>query len=144
MDYRPYMRKANYYETDQMGIVHHSNYIRWLEEARLDFMEQMGVDYVKLEEMGILIPVLSVQCDYRLTTKYNETVMIVPKLEKVSAVKFKISYRIMNPGTRKLHNTAVTEHCFLNREFKPVFLKKDYPELYDMFKRYEGIDLTDL
>ena len=51
-------RKANYYETDQMGIVHHSNYIRWFEEARLEMLRAMGLPYKKMEDNGILIPVL--------------------------------------------------------------------------------------
>ena len=50
-------RKANYYETDQMGIVHHSNYIRWFEEARLEMLRAMGLPYKKMEDNGILIPV---------------------------------------------------------------------------------------
>lgn len=143
MTYKPFTRTAKYYETDQMGIVHHSNYIRWLEECRMDWMLQMGFDYAKLEEMGIMIPVLSVQCTYRLVTKFNETVVIIPKLEKISGVKFKVSYRIVNPETGELHNTAESEHCFLNREFKPLFLKKEYPEIYDVFKSYEGVELID-
>ena len=49
-------RKANYYETDQMGIVHHSNYIRWFEEARLEMLRVMGLPYKKMEDNGILIP----------------------------------------------------------------------------------------
>ncbi len=143
MTYKPFIRTASYYETDQMGIVHHSNYIRWLEECRMDWMTQMGLDYAKMEEMGIIIPVLSVQCTYRLVTKFNETVMIIPKIEKISGVKFKMSYRIVNPVTGELHNTAQTEHCFLNKEFKPLFLKKAHPEIYDVFKSYEGIELAD-
>lgn len=142
MTYKPFMRTANYYETDQMGIVHHSNYIRWLEECRMDWMDQMGLDYGKMEELGIMIPVLSVQCTYRLVTRFHETVMIVPKMEKVSGVKFKLSYRIMNPDTGELHNTAETEHCFLDREFKPLFLKKEHPEIYDILKSYEGVELV--
>lgn len=142
MNYRPYIRTANYYETDQMGIVHHSNYIRWLEEARMDWMTQMGLDYVKMEKMGIIIPVLAVQCTYRVVTKFNETVMIIPKLDKISGVKFKISYRILNPDTGELHNTAETEHCFLDRDFKPLFLKREYPDIYDIFKQYEGVELS--
>lgn len=143
MMYKPFIRTANYYETDQMGIVHHSNYIRWLEECRTDWMAQMGLDYARMEQMGIIIPVLSVQCTYRLVTRFQETVMIIPKLEKLSGVKFKVSYRIVNPETGELHNTAETEHCFLDREFKPLFLKKSYPEIYNTFKGYEGVELAD-
>ena len=54
-DYEHY---TQYYETDQMGCVHHSNYIRWMEEARVFLMEQMGCSYRAMEEAGILSPVL--------------------------------------------------------------------------------------
>ncbi len=141
MNYKPFLRTANYYETDQMGIVHHSNYIRWLEEARMDWMEQVGLSYEKMEEMGILIPVLSVQCTYRLSTKFNETVKIALKLEKFSGVKFKISYRVTDTKTNDVHNTAYTEHCFVDRNFKPILLKRQYPDIYETLKQLEGVEL---
>ena len=53
-----YTHKVLYYETDQMGIVNHSNYIRWFEEARTDFMEQLGMGYAEMEKEGIVSPVL--------------------------------------------------------------------------------------
>ena len=62
---RPYEHTAQYYETDQMGIIHHSNYIRWMEEARMDLMDQMGFSYKAMEEMEIISPVLSVNCEYK-------------------------------------------------------------------------------
>ena len=49
---KKYIHKVNYYETDKMGITHHSNYIRWMEEARIDFLEQIGFSYDKLEKEG--------------------------------------------------------------------------------------------
>ena len=61
-DYEHY---TQYYETDQMGCVHHSNYIRWMEEARVFLMEQMGCSYRAMEEAGILSPVLEVSCKVR-------------------------------------------------------------------------------
>ena len=48
---RPYEHHAKYYETDQMGIIHHSNYIKWMEEARMDLMEQIGLSYKEMEAM---------------------------------------------------------------------------------------------
>lgn len=69
-----YRRKVHYYETDQMGIVHHSNYIRWFEEARIDLMDRMGLGYAQMEAEGILSPVLSVQADY-LRMVYFITIM---------------------------------------------------------------------
>ena len=55
-----YIHQAQYYETDQMGIIHHSNYIRWMEEARIAYMDELGFPYKKVEEAGIISPVLSV------------------------------------------------------------------------------------
>ena len=57
-----YQHEVQYYETDRMGITHHSNYIRWMEEARVTFLKEIGWDYAKLEEMGIISPVIDVQC----------------------------------------------------------------------------------
>ena len=51
MEIVPYEHKVQYYETDQMGIVHHSNYIRWFEEARVDFLDQVDMSYARMEEL---------------------------------------------------------------------------------------------
>lgn len=61
----PYDHKVQYYETDGMGIVHHSNYIRWFEEARVDLLEQLGFGYDRIEEAGYSGPVLEVSCQYK-------------------------------------------------------------------------------
>ncbi len=50
---KPYLHHAKYYETDQMGIVHHSNYIRWMEEARMDAMSQFGISYCDMEKKAV-------------------------------------------------------------------------------------------
>lgn len=60
MKLHTYEHRTQYYETDQMGIIHHSNYIRWFEEARTDLMRQMGIGYDEMEGQGIISPVLSV------------------------------------------------------------------------------------
>ena len=59
---RPYTHKVKYYETDRMGITHHSNYIRWMEEARIDLLEQIGWGLDKIEESRIVSPIVSVEC----------------------------------------------------------------------------------
>ena len=60
MRIKPYRRAVQYYETDMMGIVHHANYIRWMEEARIDFLAQLGFPYARMEAEGVLSPVRSV------------------------------------------------------------------------------------
>ena len=72
--FKDYEHHAQYYETDQMGCVHHSNYIRWMEEARVNLMEQMGCGYKAMEASGIMSPVLEVHCQYRSMVRFDDHV----------------------------------------------------------------------
>ena len=85
-----YIHQAQYYETDQMGIIHHSNYIRWMEEARIAYMDEMGFPYRAVEEAGIVSPVLEVQCAYKSMTHFGDRVCIEVKLRSFSGVKYEI------------------------------------------------------
>ena len=69
-----YIHKVQYYETDKMGITHHSNYIRWMEEARVDFFDKVGYNYKKLEDEGIISPVIGVECNYKISTRFEDYV----------------------------------------------------------------------
>ena len=69
----PYSRRVFYYETDKMGIVHHSNYLRWFEEARVDVIEQAGLPFETVEAQGLMSPVLSAECEYLLPFMFGET-----------------------------------------------------------------------
>ena len=71
-----YRHIVQYYETDKMGITHHSNYIRWMEEARIDFLRQIGWDYAKLESIGIISPVIAVNCKYKKSTTFEAVIYI--------------------------------------------------------------------
>lgn len=131
---KPYIHHAQYYETDQMGIIHHSNYIRWMEEARLDFMSQCGVPYKELEDMGIIIPVLSVSCQYRSMVHFDDCVEIRVKVVRYSGVKMELEYAFTNTKTGELTTTGTSAHCFLNREYRPMSLKKQFPEIDRRFR----------
>lgn len=135
-----YERRAQYYETDQMGIIHHSNYIRWFEEARLHFMDEIGLSYAKIEEMGILIPVLSVDCQYKTMVHYNDIVDIYTQIIKFNGVKMMIAYRVVDHVTGEIRCTGETSHAFLNREYRPVRLKREYPDLYELFISHLAVE----
>ena len=139
--YEIFKRTVNYYETDKMQVVHHSNYIRYLEECRMDFLQQIGLDYVEMETRGIMIPVLSVECTYKSPARFGDTICIIPKIEKFHGVKFDVSYRIYSEDFSVLHNEAASSHCFVDFDFKPVRIKRDYPEIYDKMKAVTGIEL---
>ena len=133
-------RKVNYYETDRMGIVHHSNYIRFFEESRNYYMEENGLPYEKIEEAGILIPVLSVEAEYKKPFRFGETMVITEWMTAFSQVKFEIAYEISNKETGEVHITGRSRHCFVDEQLKPVRLKKDYPEIYQVFEQIEERD----
>lgn len=144
MKYQVFKREINYYETDKMQVVHHSNYIRYLEECRMDFMRQIGFDYAKMEQNGIMVPVLSVSCNYKNPARFGETICIVPKVERMHGVKYEMSYRIYSEDFSVLHNEAASSHCFVDLDFKPIRLKKEYPELYNRMTELVGVELYDV
>ena len=125
-----YKHKVQYYETDKMGITHHSNYIRWMEEARVDFLARIGWEYAKLEEMGLVSPVLNVTCDFRKTTTFSDEISIDVSVKEFRGVKLFLSYEMKNDKGEAVC-TAQSSHAFLDREGKPARVKQDFPGLFD-------------
>ncbi|WP_287713870.1 acyl-CoA thioesterase [Blautia sp.] len=131
-----YRHKTQYYETDQMGIIHHSNYIRWFEEARTDFLEKLGMGYDKMEAEGIISPVLSVSCEYRTMTHFGETVAVAVALTKYNGVRLELEYTVTNADSGEVRAVGTSEHCFLDREGNILFLKRISPEYHKMLEAY--------
>ena len=136
------MLKARYYETDQMGIIHHANYIRWMEEARIDMLSQMGYPYRRFEEMGYISPVLHAECEYKKSVKFDDEVKIVVSLQEFGKVKFTLRYAIYNMSVDGvLSAVGTTRHCFLNKDGRPVMMNKEMKEFSDVMQKYfEEID----
>jgi acyl-CoA thioester hydrolase len=128
-----YEHKVKYYETDKMGITHHSNYIRFMEEARVEWMNSIGWSYKKCEELGIGSPVISVNCEYKHNTTFDDIVEIRVALKKYNGLRLTIGYEMLKEG--KTVAIGETEHCFLNSEGKPVRLKKDYPQFDEILNK---------
>ena len=137
-----YEHQAQYYETDQMGIIHHSNYIRWFESARIWFMRQIGVDYADMEKSGIISPVLEVHCEYKSMVHFGETVEILPKIEKYNGVKLELSYIIRDKETQEIRTYGSSKHCFLDREGRPLSLKKINPAFDIAFRAAMEVEQT--
>ena len=131
---KPFCRRANFYETDQMGIVHHSNYIRWFEEARVDFLEQMDFCYEKIVEYGIDLAVLDVYCEYKSMVYFGDSVNIHVSLSEIKEMKMTVDYQINNAKSGVICTLGKTKHFFYdNNKKRPVSLKKTIPELYGLF-----------
>ncbi|RKM59687.1 acyl-CoA thioesterase [Butyrivibrio sp. XB500-5] len=132
-----YIHTVQYYETDRMGITHHSNYIRWMEEARVDFLSQIGWDYARLEDMGIISPVINVNCDYKKTTTFSDKVIISVSVKEFKGVKLFLSYEMKNEDGVVVC-TATSSHAFLTKEGKPIRVQKEYPEFYKTLSELAG------
>ena len=134
---KPYFHTVQYYETDGMRIVHHSNYIRWMEEARTDYLIQAGFPYDVLENRGILFPVLSVSCDFKTAVPFGGIVKIQMQLDWFDGLRYGVSYIMTNANDDSIvHLTGSTTHCFLNRDLRPMRIKKEAPDVYQAFKEY--------
>ena len=126
---KAYEHKVQYYETDKMGIVHHSNYIRWMEEARIDFLDQIGWTYKVMEDNGIISPVTAVESKYKCHTVFGDVITIEVGIEEFKGIRLKLFY-VMRKGDVVV-NEATSEHCFLDVEGKVLNIKKVKPELYE-------------
>ena len=89
-----YKIEVRYYETDQMGIVHHSNYIRYFECGRSDLLKQIGLPLEKIEESGIMLPVLSVECRYRVPARLGDVLTVVSIIDEMPRARLPIKSEI--------------------------------------------------
>lgn len=133
MDFN-FERRINYYETDRMGVVHHSNYIRYLEEARCHWLDAIGIPFSVLEENGVTIPVLGVNVTYKHHVTFDDTIIINVFAKEYNGVRMTIGYNVTDKKTGNLVLTGETKHCFTNKALRPVNLKKYAPEFSKKFE----------
>lgn len=129
-----YEHKVKYYETDQMAIAHHSNYIRWMEEARFDFLERSGFDCAAMEKRGIVMPIVSVACDYIGMTRFNDTVLIDVKVRRYTGARVELYYDIKDKKSGELRARGGSVNCFMSGG-KVRALPRISPELDVELKR---------
>ena len=118
--------KVQYYETDMMGVAHHANYIRWMEEARIDFMDRIGFPYKRMEEEGVISPVKSLQVNYLKPCTFGDEVEVTVGVKDFNGVVITITYDMRVNGGPVFSGTS--EHVFLDREGKFVRMRRVMPE----------------
>ena len=123
-----YERKINYYETDRMGVVHHSNYIRYLEEARTEWLEALDMPFDLLEKNKITIPALGVNCTYKHHVTFGDTILIKTYAKEYTGVRMTVGYEITDKKNGNIVLTGETRHCFTDSNLKPISLKKHAPK----------------
>ena len=122
-----YRHEVKYYECDRMGVTHHSNYIRFMEEARVDWLDQLGFGFEKMEAEGVVSPVVSVECRYRQPSTFKDVIEIDVKVAETTPLKVIFAYSMSVEG--KTVCTATSTHCFLE-DGRPISLEKRFPDFY--------------
>lgn len=123
--------KVRYVETDQMGIVHHSNYYAWFEVGRTEFITESGMSYSEMESEKLLLPVVESGCRYIEGAKYEDELIIETFIEKLSGAKVIFNYNVIREKDNKLLAKGTTTHAFVNDSFKVINLKKKNTNIWN-------------
>lgn len=129
--------RVQYYETDAMGIVHHSNYIRYFETARTEMIRDNGYSYDDIEKAGVWMPVLSVNVEYKMPAIYDEMISVYCSVEKLRGASLDLSYEVRGADGR-LCAVGSSSHGFTDPDLKPLRMKRDKPEIYAFFQGLRG------
>ena len=132
-------RRVRYYETDRMGVVHHSNYLRLIEDARMDWLDANVINYRKLEDLGVIIPCAAASGKFLAFLRYDEPFSVEVKLIQYTGVKMVFTYEVRNTDTGVLCYTGESTHFFstdsqrTGKEYAPTSIRHKFPELHQKF-----------
>ena len=123
---------VRYVETDQMGVVHHSNYPVWFEAGRTDFIRKMGMPYSKIEESGAMLPLLELKCTFKSFAKYEDEIVVKTCIKEYTGTRLVFHYTVLRAESDKVLCEGETLHVWTNKELKPVNIKKFKPEIFEI------------
>ena len=115
MNFNEISFRVRYGETDQMGVVYHGNYAQYLEMGRVEWLREYGVSYRKMEENGIMLPVISLEVKYKKPALYDDLITVRTILKKTPAVKIEFDFEIYNE-TRELLAEANVVLVFMDKK----------------------------
>ena len=124
-----YLRKVQYHETDKMGITHHANYIKWMEEARISFLESINLPFQLIEDRGITSPVAGLSIDYKNPSTFGHNVLIGVSITKYSGVQLEVAYTMTDAEQGTVFAVAASKHCFL-KNGRVISLKRAEPDMH--------------
>jgi len=129
-----FQRRVRYYETDRMGVVHHSNYLRLIEDARMDWIDAHIMRYSDMERMGIIIPAVSAAGNFKAYLHFDDLFVITVTLVKFTGVRMEFEYEVHNGETGELCYDGSSVHYFASADgYKPISMKRKFPEIYEKF-----------
>lgn len=126
---------VRYAETDQMGIVHHSNYPIWFEVGRTEFIKELGMTYSQIENEGLMLPIIEVRCKYKMPAKYEDKITIITKIKEITNVRLTFTYEVLRNDDPVVIAYGETYHAWTDKQLKPVNIKKNAPAIYKFFEK---------
>jgi len=127
-----------YADTDAMGIVYHTNYIRWFESGRSELMRQLGVAYTELAKLGLNLPLTKVSCHYLAPAKYDQMVIVETKFDYIKRASIKFNSKIWDENQQKVLVEGYTIHACTNNEGKIRRIPQLLLELTDKYNINKG------
>lgn len=128
---------VRYAETDQMGIVHHSVYPIWFEVGRTEFIKKIGISYSEIEQKGLLLPLIGLDCNYKSFAQYDDEIIVKTFLKEMTPVRMTFGYQVFrNNDFSKVITTGETMHVWTNKNLKPLNLRKYNSQLYSLFESH--------
>lgn len=122
---------VRYAETDQMGIVHHSNYYIWFEAGRTDYIKGSNMSYSDMEERNILMPLVESSCKYILAAKYEDELIIKTWVSHLSPVKAVFNYSVIREKDQVEISKGSTVHAFVDKDLRIINIKKTHSDIYE-------------
>ena len=123
--------RGRYAETDQMGVVYHSNYLIWFEVGRVEFIRGLGLDYKRMEiEEGCGITVVDVHVRYRAPARYDDELVVETRLLAARGAVIKFGYRILRVADEALLCEGETMHVCVGEDIKKRALPPNYAKRF--------------
>ena len=117
--------RAPYADTDKMGVVYYANYLRYLERARTEYFESVGLSLKSLKEKGIQFVVRHVDIEYIQPAKYGDILIVETEIEKMEKARLILKNTILNKNTKKIISNCKTTLICINQSFKPVRIPQE-------------------
>jgi acyl-CoA thioester hydrolase len=129
--------EVKFSEADPLGIVWHGHYIRYFEDGREAFGKEYGISYLAFYKNGYVIPVVNVQCDYKRSLRYGDTVRVETEYVPTEAAKMLFNYRLFNVETGELVASGSSVQVFLDKEGSVLQLAT--PAFFEEWKQKFGL-----
>ena len=125
---------VRYAETDQMGVVYHANYLVWMEIGRTKLIEDLGFSYAKMEESGILAPVIDIQASYKKPCKFGETVTVKTWIDYYDGLRITYGYEIYKENGDLAVIGKSAHVCVKKENFRPISVRRLLPDWHEAYE----------